>query len=69
VSCPREALTRLSPHIRDLSYTSDSRDLTVEKAIPSADIALAEDGISPAIDGISTPAVTQNELEGFGIGL
>jgi hypothetical protein len=66
----QEALTRLSPHIRDLSlYTSDMREITVENAIFGAEIALPQNAIPFTIDGISKLPVSQIELEGFGIGL
>jgi conjugative relaxase-like TrwC/TraI family protein len=66
----QEALTHLSPHIRDLAvYTSDSRDLAVEKAIPSVENLLSKDGISPNIDSIPVSSVPEIGVEGFGIGL
>jgi len=66
----QEALMRLSPHIRDLAiYTSDSRDLAVQQAIPGVEIALQQSAISPTIESIQTPSAPQIELEGFGIGL
>jgi hypothetical protein len=65
-----ESLARLSPHIRDLTlYTSDSRELAVEKPIPGPEIALSQDGLLRKIDSVSKPSVPQIELEGFGIGL
>lgn len=66
----QEALTRLSPHIRDLTiYTSDGRELAVEKSIPSVANAFGQDGLSLDRDKIPTPSVPKIELEGFGIGL
>jgi hypothetical protein len=66
----QEALTRISPHIRDLAiYTSDSRELTVQQAIPSVETVLQQSAISTTIESIPTPSVPQIELEGFGIGL
>jgi len=66
----QESLACLSPHIRDLAlYTSDSRELAVEKAIPGAENTLLQNGISPSIASIPTPSVPHIELEGFGIGL
>jgi conjugative relaxase-like TrwC/TraI family protein len=65
-----EAFTRLSPHIRDLGlYTSDSRDIAVERSVPGVENALSDKGLSPNLDGISAPSIPQVELEGFGIGL
>ncbi len=65
-----EAFTRLSPHIRDLGlYTSNSRDIAVERAVPGVENALSNTGFSPNLDGISAPSIPQVELEGFGIGL
>jgi len=55
----QEALTHLSPHLRDLAiYTSDDSGLAVQE-IPS----------SANIEPISVPALPEIELEGFGIGL
>jgi conjugative relaxase-like TrwC/TraI family protein len=66
----QEALTSLSPHIRDLAlYTSDSRELAVEKVIPSVEHSLSEIALSPSLGSIPTPSVPEIELEGFGIGL
>ena len=66
----QEALTHLSPHIRDLAvYTSDSRDLAAEKAIPSVENLLSQDGTSPTIDSIPVSSVPEIGVEGFGIGL
>jgi hypothetical protein len=66
----QDALTRLSPHIRDLSlYTSDSGDLAVEKAISGVENALSEVGLSPSLGSIPTLSVPEIKLEGFAIGL
>jgi hypothetical protein len=67
----QEALTRLSPHIRDLAlYTSDSRWIAVQQAIPNAEIApLSQNELTLSMNNISAPSVPQIELEGFGIGL
>jgi molybdopterin-guanine dinucleotide biosynthesis protein len=65
-----ESLERLSPHIRDLNqYTTDSRELAVEKPIPGPEIALSQDGLLRKIDSVSKLSAPQIELEGFGIGL
>ena len=61
----QEALTRLSPDIRDLSlYTSDNRELTVEMTIPGVEIALPTHGISSSVGDIPVP---EFELAQFGI--
>jgi hypothetical protein len=66
----QDALALLSPHIRDLAlYTSDSRELAVEKAIPDVAHALSQHGLSPADDRVPMPSVPQIELEELGIGL
>ena len=66
----QEALTLLSPHIRDLAvYTSDSRELAVEKAIPGVENLLSQDTIPPTIDSISVSPVPEIGVERFGIGL
>jgi hypothetical protein len=55
----REALTHLSPHLRDLAiYTSDDSGLAVQEITSSAHIK-----------PISVPALPEIELEGMGIGL
>ncbi len=66
----QEAFARLSSHARDLAlYTSDSREPTLAKAIPSAENALLQNDVSPGIESIPTAGVPQIEFEGFGIGL
>jgi conjugative relaxase-like TrwC/TraI family protein len=66
----QESLTRLSPHIRDLTlYTSDSRELAAGKAISGTQNAFSQNPLSSTIGTVSTPSVPQIELEGFGIGL
>jgi len=66
----RETLARLSPHIRDLAlYASDSRELTVKKAIPGAEVELPQAGISLGTDALSMPSTPEIEVTGFGIGL
>ncbi|HUA97865.1 MAG TPA: MobF family relaxase [Terracidiphilus sp.] len=66
----RATLARLSSQIRDLAlYTSDSRHLTVEKAIPGAEVALPQVGISLSTDAPSMPSAPEIEVTGFGIGL
>ena len=55
----REALTHLSPHLRDLAiYTSDDSGLAVRQIASSANIK-----------PISVPALPEIELEGMGIGI
>ena len=62
-----EALVRLSPHLRDLAiYTSNSRELGAEKAIPGTEIARLLKELSPNLNKVSVPEI---EVEGFGIGL
>ena len=59
IAAQQEALTRLSPHLRDLAiYTSDDSGLAVQKIASSANI-----------EPISVPALPEIELEGMGIGL
>ena len=66
----QETFTRLSPHIRDLTvYTSDSRELALEKAAPLAEIFLPQNALLSAIDNIPAPSLHEIELEGFSIGL
>ena len=55
----REALTHLSPHLRDLAiYTSDDSGLAIQEIASSA-----------SIKPISLPALPEIELEGMGLGL
>jgi conjugative relaxase-like TrwC/TraI family protein len=65
-----EAFARLSPHLRDLTiYTSDSRDIGINKLAPNAELAVAPDGMAPGTKSnpvISTPEISFEEL---GIGL
>jgi hypothetical protein len=61
----QEALTRLSPHIRDLAlYTSDSRGITVEMTIAGAERALPSNSLSSSVGDIPAP---EFELAQFGI--
>ncbi len=63
----QEVFARLSPHTRDLAlYTSDSRELTVEKTLPGVESPLLRDGISPNIGDIPALGIEHEEL---GIGL
>ncbi|WP_213804963.1 MobF family relaxase [Granulicella sp. dw_53] len=65
----QEVLRSFSPHTRDLTiYTSDSRELAVQKAITDLSIVLSPDGPSSAIDSIPASSLPHIELEGFGIG-
>ena len=65
----QEALTSLSPHTRHLTiYTSDSRELAVQKAITNLEIVMSPDGPSSAVNSIPAPSLASIELEGFGIG-
>ena len=55
----REALTHLSPHLRDLAiYTSDDSGQVLQQIASSA-----------SSKPISVPALPEIELEGMGIGL
>jgi conjugative relaxase-like TrwC/TraI family protein len=55
----QEALTYLSPHLRDLAiYTSDDSGPAVQQIASSANI-----------EPVSVPALPEIDLEGFGIGL
>lgn len=65
----QEALMRLSPQIRDLTlFTSDSRELSLEKALLGAEIALPVEGLSSSGGNVQSTSVTDIALEGFGIG-
>jgi len=66
----QEALTRLSPQIRDLAlYTSNSRQFAAEKAIAGVENVLMQNAISLNIDELSQPSSAVREVGGFGIGL
>lgn len=66
----QESLTRLSAQTRDLGlYTSDSSALAGEIAVPTAEIALAQNAGGPTANSVPQPVVPAIELEGFGIGL
>jgi hypothetical protein len=59
IAAQQEALTHLSPHLRDLAiYTSDDSGLAVQQI-----------GSSPNINALYVPALPEIELEGMGIGL
>jgi conjugative relaxase-like TrwC/TraI family protein len=59
IAAQQEALTRLSPHLRDLAiYTYDDSGLAVQQIASSANI-----------EPISVPPLPEIELEGMGIGL
>jgi conjugative relaxase-like TrwC/TraI family protein len=65
----QEAFAHLSPSIRDLAvYTSDSRELGLEKSVPGAEIAPSLNELSPSLD-LSTPSVAEVEMPGLSIGL
>ena len=60
----------LSPETRDLVlYTSDSRQLVTEKAIPGVEIGVAPDGITSNMASVSPLSVPVVEMEELGIGL
>jgi hypothetical protein len=64
----QDALARLSPHTRDLSlYTSDSRELAVDKAIPSTEVGLSKEVSSSSFS--QAPSMPEIQVEEFGIGL
>jgi hypothetical protein len=66
----QEAFTRLSPQIRDLGlYTSDGRELAVEKTVPEAEIGVSrQDGIVSTLD-IPSPSAPVLPVEELGMGL
>jgi hypothetical protein len=66
----QEALTRLSPHTRDLAlYTSDSRELAPEKTVPGVEIAPSVTELSLTLNTPSSVSTPEVALPGFGIGL
>ncbi len=66
----QEALTRMSPHLRDLAlYTSVGQELAVEQVIPGGEHSLPETALSLSHGSIPTSPEPAIELEGFGIGL
>jgi len=66
----QEALTRLSPHIRDFSlYMSDSREMSVGRALPGSEIAPSVTELSLSLGTPSSVSTPEAELPGFGIGL
>jgi hypothetical protein len=63
-------LSHLSPQTHNLAlYTSDSRELAADKAIPGIELGVAVDGIASNIANLSVPSVPVVELEELGIGL
>jgi hypothetical protein len=61
--------THLSLHTRDLAlYTSHSRDLALDKAVPRAEVGLAQNAIAPGTSSVPVPSGPTIEMEGFGIG-
>ena len=66
----QEALTRLSPHIRDLAlHTSDSRHLLAEKAVEGLENALSQAAISQSMDQVSQPSLPVRQMDSLGMGL
>ena len=64
----QEAFARLSPHIRDLAlYTSDSRELGLERSVPGVEITSTSIEHSTKLDNLSVPVMEDMELPGFGI--
>jgi len=64
----QERLTRLSLHIRDLTlFTSDRRDLAMEKAISGAELGLSKEASSSSLS--QAPSMPEIHVEEFGIGL
>jgi conjugative relaxase-like TrwC/TraI family protein len=62
--------TQISSHTRDLAlYTSDSRDLAVNKAVPLPKFGLAQNAIAPGTGSVPVPPGPAIEMEEFGIGL
>ena len=66
----QEAFTRLSPQIRELAlYTSDGRELAVQKTVPEAEIGVSrQDGIASTLD-IPSPSAPVLPVEELGMGL
>ena len=61
----QEAFTHLATHTRDLAmYTSDSRELGMEKAVPGAEIAPSLNELSGSLDNLHGHNM---ELPGLGI--
>jgi conjugative relaxase-like TrwC/TraI family protein len=64
----QEAFARLSPHLRDLAiYTSDSRELGLERSVPGVEITSTSIEHSTKLDNLSVPVMEDMELPGFGI--
>jgi len=63
--------SHLSPQTRDLAlYTSDSRELVTEKAVPNVEVGMSrQDGIASSLDNLPTPSVSALPVEELGIGL
>jgi len=66
----QEALTRLSPHIRDLAlYTSDSREYAVEKNVPGTEIGPSLKDVSSGLDSSLAIHPREAEIPEFGLSL
>ncbi|HEY1743851.1 MAG TPA: MobF family relaxase [Granulicella sp.] len=66
----QQAFARLSPHLRDLAiYTSDGRAISLEKAVPGAEIAPSVHKLSSALDNLPSVSTPEIEMPGLGIGL
>jgi hypothetical protein len=63
--------SHLSSQTRDLAlYTSDSRELVTEKAVPNVELGMSrQDGIASSLDNLATPSVPALPVEELGIGL
>ena len=63
--------SHLSSQTRDLAlYTSDSRELVTEKAVPNLEVGRSrQDGIASSLDNLATPSVPALPVEELGIGL
>ena len=66
----QETFARFSPQLRDLAiYTSDSKELGLEKAVPGAEIASSLKELSLKLDNLPTVSTPEVEMPELGIGL
>jgi ATP-dependent exoDNAse (exonuclease V) alpha subunit len=66
----QEAFARLSPSIRDLAvYTSDGREIGLQKNVPGAEIAPSLNELSSALGNLPSVSTPEVEVQELGIGL
>jgi hypothetical protein len=66
----QEAFARLSPSIRDLAvYTSDGREIGLQKSVPGAEIAPSLNELSSALGNLPSVSTPEVEVQELGIGL